>query len=242
MPTALVTGASRGIGAAIARRLAADGFDVAIHYHQDADGAEATAADVRALGRDAAIHQADLGDLDAARSLAQTAASRFPDLSIFVNNAGIYERTALADMTSQAWRRTMAVDLDGPAMMCQALTPVLSKQPKAAIVHISSVVAMRGSTHGAHYTAAKAALLGLTKAQAREMAPVRVNAVCPGYIDTEILAGDSPERRKTRAAEVPLGRIGLPEDVAGAVSFLCSPDASYMTGQTLHINGGLWMN
>ncbi len=242
MPTALVTGASRGIGAAIARRLAADGFDIAIHYHQDAAGAEATTAAVRALGRDAAMYQADLGDLDAALSLAETAARRFPDLSVFVNNAGVYDRTALADMTSAAWRRTMAVDLDGPAMICQALGPTLALHRGAAIVHISSVVAVRGSTHGAHYTAAKAALLGLTKAQAREMAPVRVNAVCPGYIDTDILAADTPERRQARAAEVPLGRVGLPEDVAGAVSFLCSPDARYMTGQTLHINGGLWMN
>ncbi len=241
MPAALVTGASRGIGAAIARRLAADGFDIAIHYHQDAEGAAATADAVRALGREAAIYQADLGDLDAAASLAATVAQRFPELAVFVNNAGIYQRTSLADMAADDWRRTMSIDLDGPAILSQALAPWLAARPDAAIVHISSIVAVRGSTHGAHYTAAKAALLGLAKAQAREWAPLRVNAVCPGYIATDLLAQDTPERRAARANEVPMGRVGTPEDVAGVVAFLCSKDAGYVTGQTLHVNGGLWM-
>ncbi len=242
MPSALVTGASRGIGAAIARRLARDGFDVAIHYHSDEAGAEATREAVMGLGRRAATFHADLGDTIAAQALAQAVIQDFPDLTVFVNNAGIYDRTPMAAMTPEAWRRTMAVDLDGPAVLCQALAPTLSKQDDAAIVHISSIVAVRGSTHGAHYTAAKGALLGLTKAQALEMAPIRVNAVAPGYIDTDMLADDSPERRMQRAGEVPLGRIGSPDDIAGGVSFLCSPDARYVTGQTLHINGGLWMN
>ncbi len=240
MPTALVTGASRGIGAAVAKRLAADGHDIAIHYHQHQAGAEATLQAVQDLGRDASIHQADLGDPSAVADLAEGVRRRWPDLTLLVNNAGIYQRGAAQGLRPEAWRRTLAVDLEGPALLAQALAPHLPSD-RGTIVHISSVVAMRGSSHGAHYAAAKAGLLGLTKAQAREWAPLRVNAVCPGYIDTDILAGDSQERRAARAAEVPLGRVGAPDDVAAAVSFLCSKDAAYITGHALQVNGGLWM-
>ncbi len=234
----LVTGASRGIGAAIARRMAADGHDVAVHYHQDRSGAEATAAAVQASGQEAAVFQADIGAPEAAWRLAEEAIMRFPDLAVLVNNAGIYDRRAMTEMAADHWRQTMAVNLDGPAALCQALAARL-RAADGCIVHISSIVAARGTTHGQHYAASKAALLGLTKAQALEWAPLRVNAICPGYIATDILADDTAEKRQQRAEEVPLGRIGTPEDVAGAVSFLCSRDAAYVTGQTIHVNGGL---
>lgn len=240
MPTALVTGASKGIGAAIARRLARDGFDVLVHYHADAAGAKRTVAAVRKLRRKAEALQADLGDEHQVRRLAADVAKRVPRLHCIVHNAGVYDRKGLADTDGAAWKATRTVDLDAPALLTHELLPRLA--PGSSIVFVSSIVAVRGSAHGAAYATAKAGLLGLTRALALELAPrVRVNAVAPGYIDTAILAGDSPARRKKRAAEVPLGRIGNPEDVAAAVSFLAGPDATYVTGTTLHVNGGLWV-
>lgn len=240
MPTALVTGASKGIGAAIARRLARDGFDVLVHYHKDAAGAKRTVAAVRSLHRKAEAIPADLSDEHQVRRLAVAVAKQAPKLHCVVHNAGLYERKSFAETDGAAWKATRTVDLDAPALLTHELLPRLA--PGASIVFVSSIVAVRGSAHGAAYAAAKAGLLGLTRALALELAPgIRVNAVAPGYVDTAILAGDSPARRKARAAEVPLGRIGKPEDVAGAVSFLVGPDAAYVTGTTLHVNGGLWL-
>ena len=184
---AFVTGSSRGIGQAIAVRLAQDGFDVVVHYHQDTDGAEATANMVRDTGREALVLQADLGGAEAAWACAEAAGRG--GLDAFVANAGLYDRRGFEDMTGDAWRRTMAVDLDAPALMTQALLPHLTTD--ARIVFISSVVAVRGSTHGAHYSTAKAGLLGLTRSLALELAPRRVNAVLPGYIDTDMI-DDTP--------------------------------------------------
>lgn len=232
---AFVTGASRGIGQAIAVRLAKDGFDVVVHYHQDADGAEATANRVRDAGRQALVLQADLGDVDAAWACAEAAGDG--GLDVFVANAGLYDRRGFEDMTGDAWRRTMAVDLDAPALMSQALLPHLTAD--ARIVFISSVAAARGSTHGAHYSTAKAGLLGLTRSLALELAPRRVNAVLPGYIDTDMI-DDTPQRRAERETEVPLGRVGDPQDIAGTVSWLVGPDSAYVTGQAIQVNGGLW--
>lgn len=240
VPSALVTGASRGIGAAVAKRLARDGFDVALHYHQDRAGVDATRKAVEKEGRTAEVLQADLADPTSAWHVAREATNVWGKLDAFVANAGLYDRRSLADMTGDAWRQTLAVDLDAPAVMAQALLPNLG--PSASLVFVSSIVASRGTPHGAHYAAAKAGLVGLTRALALELAPkVRVNAVAPGYVDTDMIDGDSPERRAGREQEVPLGRVGSPEDVAGAVSWLCGPDSAYVTGQLLHINGGLWM-
>ncbi len=240
MPTALITGASRGIGAAIARRLARGGHDILIHYHQDATGAEATAAAVRDAGHDATVMQGDLADVDAMLRVADAAVNA-GDLCVFVANAGIYDRVGLAESDPTRWRRSLAVNLDAPAMMSRHMAPELSKN-HGAIIHVSSIVASRGTAHGAAYAASKAALLGLTKAQALEWAPdIRVNAVCPGYIDTDMIGDDTAGRRADRIAEVPLGRIGTPRDVANAVAWLASSESGYMTGQTLHVNGGLFM-
>lgn len=239
MPSALVTGASRGIGAAVARRLARDGFDVALHYHEDEAGAEASRRAVEAEGRAAVVLRADLADPTEAWRIAEDAARALGGVDAFVANAGLYDRRRLAEMTGDAWRRSMAVNLDAPAATTQALLPHLG--PGASVVFVSSVAAARGSAHGAAYAAAKAGLLGLTRSLARELAPVRVNAVAPGYVDTDMLAEDSPERRREREREVPLGRVGTPDDVAGAVSWLVGPDGAYVTGQVLHVDGGLWM-
>jgi NAD(P)-dependent dehydrogenase (short-subunit alcohol dehydrogenase family) len=240
LPAALVTGASKGIGAAVARRLAADGFDVLVHYNKDTAGARRTAEAVKKLRRKAVVVKADLSaprDLD---WLAQETARAFPRLDCVVHNAGVYERRPFEKMTGTAWVATRLVDLDAPAVLTHLLLDRLARD--ASVVFISSIAAVRGSRHGAHYAASKAGLLGLTKALALELAPkVRVNAVAPGYVDTAILEADSPAKRKERAEEVPLARLGRPEDVASAVAFLAGPDARYVTGQVLHVNGGLWM-
>lgn len=240
-PAALVTGASKGIGAAVARRLAKDGFDVVVHYARDAAGARRTAAAVRKAGRAATVVQADLARPGAAEQLGAAVAQEAPRLACVVHNAGVYERSGFAALGAEAWRRTLEVDLTAPALLTHALLPRLERG--ASVVLVSSIVAARGSAHGAHYAAAKAGLLGLARSLALELAPrgVRVNAVAPGYVATALLAGDSAARRRQRAAEVPLGRVGSPEDVAGVVSFLAGPDSGYVTGQAVHVNGGLWM-
>lgn len=240
MPTALVTGASKGIGAAVARRLAHDGFDVVVHYHKDVLGAKRTVAAVHKAKRKAVALQADLASSRDLDWLAEETGRTFPRLDCVVHNAGVYERLPFSEMTGNAWIATRLVDLDAPAVLTHLLLERLARD--ASVIFVSSIAAVRGSRHGAHYAAAKAGLLGLTKSLALELAPkVRVNAVAPGYIDTAILADDPPAKRKSRAHEVPLARLGQPEDVAAAVSFLAGPDSRYMTGQVLHVNGGLWM-
>lgn len=239
MPTALVTGASKGIGAAVARRLAADGFDVAVHYHTDTAGARRTVEAVKKLRRRAVAIKADLSSPRDLEWLAQEATGTFPRLDCLVHNAGVYERRKFAEMTGTAWVATRLVDLDAPAVLTHQLLGKLARD--SSIVFVSSIAAVRGSKHGAHYGAAKAGLLGLTRSLALELAPrTRVNAVAPGYIETALLAEDSATKREQRAAEVPLARLGRPEDVAAAVSFLAGADSRYMTGQVLHVNGGLW--
>lgn len=240
MPAALVTGASKGIGAAIARRLAADGFDVVVHYHSDMPGARRTADAVKKLRRKAVLVKADLSSPRDLEWLAQESTRAFPRLDCLVHNAGIYERRSFSEMTGTAWVNTRLVDLDAPAVLTHLLLEKMARD--SSIVFVSSIAAVRGSAHGAHYAASKAGLLGLAKSLALELAPkVRVNAVAPGYVDTALLEGDSPAKRKERTEEVPLARIGRPEDVAAAVSFLAGPDSRYVTGQVLHVNGGLWM-
>lgn len=237
---ALVTGASTGIGAAIARRLAEDGFDVIAHYATDAAGAKRTAAAIRKLGRTCALVQADFSDPAGPDLLAKDVQESGARLDTIVHNAGIYDRRAFAELDEAAWQRTLAIDLQAPALITRQLLPALAKG--ASVVFVSSVAAVRGSKHGAAYAAAKAGLLGLTRSLALELAPtVRVNAVAPGFIDTAILAGDTAAKRRQRAAQVPLGRVGSPAEVAGVVSFLAGPDSSYVTGTVLHVNGGLWL-
>jgi 3-oxoacyl-[acyl-carrier protein] reductase len=238
---ALVTGASKGIGAACARRLARDGFDVIVHYHSDRKGAELTAAAVKKAKRKAILVQGDLAnarDVHAVTVAVQDNAKR--DLAVVVHNAGMYDRRKFSEMGGTKWQATRAIDLDAPALLTFQVLPHLSLG--ASVIFMSSIVAMRGSAHGAHYGAAKAGLLGLARSLAVELAPrVRVNAVCPGYIDTAMIGPEPAAKRREREAEVPLNRVGRPEEVAAVVSFLAGKDSSYMTGATLHVNGGLWI-
>ncbi len=240
---ALVTGASRGIGAATARRLARDGMDIVVHYHEHRDGAEATARVIREAGQEAILVQADLGEADQAEALADEALGAYDHLEAVVNNAGIYPRQPIEEISADQFESVLRVNTHSAFNVTRRLVPTLKQRGGGRVVNISSILAVYGSSHGVHYTASKAALLGLTRAMARELAPhgIRVNAVCPGYIETDILAQDTHEQRAKRNERVPMGRVGQPEEIAGVVSFLVGPDASYITGQTLHVNGGLWI-
>lgn len=241
--TALVTGASRGIGAATALRLARDGLDVVIHYNENAKKAQDVVQAVGALGVKAVLVQADLGVPASVDALVQHVHSEVAGIDVLVNNAGVYPRAFMHETSAADWKRTMDVNVGGMFQVTQALVPYMVEQEWGRIVNLSSVLGLRGSRHGAAYAASKAAVLGFTKSVAHELAPhgITVNAVAPGAIETDILSSDTPRQRAKRVKTIPMGRVGAPEDVAAAVSFLARDDAGYVTGHTLHVNGGFLM-
>ncbi|WP_265502586.1 SDR family NAD(P)-dependent oxidoreductase [Paracoccus beibuensis] len=237
---ALVTGASRNIGRAIAVRLAQDGCDVVVHVGQDLSAGEESANAVRAAGARAEVMAADLRQKEAITGLAQAAGEAFGRLDIIVNNAAIRPETPFADLTLEAWRDVMSVCLEAPFLLCQAVLPYLSRSPCGRIVNIGGLTAHTGAEGRAHIITAKAGLVGLTKALAHELAGhgICVNCVSPGLIETKRV-GASPAHHTSRRNL--LGWRGLPDDVADAVAYLSGPTARYVTGQTLHVSGGAFL-
>ncbi len=237
---ALVTGASRGIGAATAMRLAQDGFDVAVTYAERKQDALRILNAIETSGRRGIAVQADVSRVEDARRMVAETVGGLGRLDVLVNNAGVYQRAFFDETSPQDWDRRLAINLSSCFYAAKAAVPEMRKAGGGRIIGVTSQLAYRGTTHGADYVAAKAGIIGLTKALALELAKdhILVNAVAPGSIETDILAGDTPEDRARRVRTIPLGRVGQADEVAAAIAFLASPDAAYITGQVLHVNGG----
>jgi 3-oxoacyl-[acyl-carrier protein] reductase len=232
--TALVTGASRGIGRAVAAELAGAGASVVIGYRSGRDEAEALASE---LGARAV--QADVSIPDEARALVEEAG----EISILVNNAGLTRDGVLARMSDDDWRSVIDTNLSGVFDTCRAASRGMMKRRAGAIVNVSSIVGLRGNWGQTNYAASKAGIIGFTKSLARELGSrgVRANVVAPGYINTRLTDVIPAEAQEAMLANTPLGKLGDPEDVAGAVRFLCSDEASFITGEVLLVDGGLGM-
>jgi NAD(P)-dependent dehydrogenase (short-subunit alcohol dehydrogenase family) len=242
---ALVTGAQQGIGAAIARALAAAGADVAINWLDDKAAAEQVAAAVQGVGRRALLVEADLGKLAQVRAMVAAVAAGLGPIDVLVNNAGVFPRVKFLDMTERDWDFVIDVNLKGACFCAQeaARAMVRDRRP-GTIVNLTSGAAFRGSPNGAHYCASKGGLLSLTRQLALELAPhrIRVNAIAPGLTDTaQPRYGMREEELQAAGRAIPLGRIAAPEDIARAALFLAADDAGFMTGQCLHVNGGSYL-
>ncbi|MHB8399900.1 MAG: 3-oxoacyl-[acyl-carrier-protein] reductase [Candidatus Limnocylindrales bacterium] len=240
---AVVTGGSRGIGRAIVLRLATQGADVAFSYRGNQAAALETAAAVEAIGRRALAVQGDVTDPAAAEAVVAAALAAFGSIDILVNNAGITRDDLIMRMSIDAWREVLETNLFGAFYTTKAVTRPMLRARSGRIVNITSVSGQAGQTGQANYSAAKAGLIGLTKATARELASrgITANAVAPGFVLTELTAGLPEALTAELVARTPLGRFGTVEEVAAAVAFLASDEAAFITGQVLAIDGGLVM-
>ena len=234
--TVLITGGSRGIGAAAARAFAAEGYRVAIGYLHSREKAEALADEIGGIAL-----QADVGDPLQVQNMVDSVLDKFCQLDILVCNAGVAWQGLLADMSLEEWRRLMATDLDGVFLCCKAVLPHFIHRKAGKIITVSSMWGQVGASCEVAYSAAKAGVIGLTKALAQEVAPsgITVNCVAPGAIETEMNAHLPAEAMQALTEQTPLGRLGTPEDVARTMLFLASEGADFMTGQVLSPNGGL---
>ena len=239
-PVALVTGGGRGIGAAISDRLAADGYDVLLTYNQSSKPAEMIVDTIRERGDDALAVKVDCADSGEVGLLGQHPWMA-RKIEVLVLNHGIYNRIEGHKMTMDDLDTTMKTNFEGAVAVWKAVQPHLSDD--ARMVVVGSQLSIRGSPHGADYSASKAALSAWARSLAQSVGPEgkRVNVLAPGYVDTDLLSGDSREKRLQREGEVPLQRVATAEDMASTVSFLVGPDSSYITGAILHVNGGLYL-
>jgi 3-oxoacyl-[acyl-carrier protein] reductase len=240
---AVVTGASRGIGRSIALALADAGAHVVVNYAGNAQAAKEVAEAIEQKGRQAFIYQADVADSEQVATMMEEVLKVFGKIDILVNNAGITRDNLLMRMKEEEWDQVIATNLKGVYNCIKAVTRPMMKQRSGRIINISSVVGSVGNPGQANYVAAKAGVIGLTKATAKELASrgITVNAVAPGFIETDMTAKLTEEIQAGLLTQIPLQKLGQPNDVAHMVSFLASEKASYVTGQTIHVDGGMFM-
>lgn len=236
----VVTGASRGIGRAVALEVAHLGARVLVNYQRNAAAAEAVVQQIVAAGGEAVALAADVGDEQAVQGMVEATLERWGRLDVFVNNAGITDDAPLVRLKPEQWQRVIETDLTSVFLCCRAAVPVMRAQRYGRIITIGSLAGLAGNVGQANYAAAKAALIGFSRALAREVAGDRitVNVVAPGYIDTDLVDSVAPALRAWALESIALGRFGTPEEVSAAVAFLASPRASYITGHVLTIDGG----
>ncbi|MBD3918203.1 3-oxoacyl-[acyl-carrier-protein] reductase [Paenibacillus sp. PR3] len=240
---ALVTGASRGLGRAIAIALAEAGADVAVNYAGSEAAAVETANAIEALGRRAILVQGNVGKSEEFEAIVKKTIEEFGKLDILVNNAGITRDNLIMRMKEEEFDQVIETNLKGVFNGIKSVSRQMMKQRSGRIINISSVVGSLGNPGQANYVAAKAGVIGLTKSAARELASrgITVNCIAPGFIETEMTDKLSDEAKAHHTGQIPLARMGQPNDIAQAVRFLASDAASYMTGQTIHIDGGMYM-
>ena len=241
--TAIVTGASRGIGRAIALKLAKDGYNIVVNYSGSQERAEAVAKEVQAFNVEALIVQANVAEADDVKKLIDTTLETFDTIDVLVNNAGITRDNLLMRLKEDDWDAVIDTNLKSVFLCTKAVARPMMKQRAGRIINMASVVGIVGNAGQANYTASKAGVIGLTKTSAKELAArnILVNAVAPGFIETEMTDAMQAEAKAGMEAQIPLAKLGQPEDIADVVSFLAGDASRYMTGQVLHVDGGMVM-
>ena len=237
---ALVTGASRGIGRAIAIELAREGADVVVNFNQSEEKAEEVAHAIETIGRRGLAIKADVSRTDQIEAMRKQVLKEFGGVQVLVNNAGVHHHLKSWEIDEAEWRRVLGVNIGGVFLCSRMFSPEMRENKWGRIINISSIIAFTGTDHEAHYGASKSAVVGLTKSLALELAPynITVNAIAPGWIETDMTATATVEEKKKALELIPLRRMGEPEDIAHAAVFLASERASFITGQTIHVNGG----
>ncbi|AKU92055.1 3-oxoacyl-ACP reductase family protein [Vulgatibacter incomptus] len=241
---ALITGASGALGRAIAERLSAEGYDVALHYRAKEEEAKQLARELEAKGKGRAVPvQADIRRANEVDRMVQETEQALGPITLLVNNAGLVRDRSLHKLSDEDWDVVLDTNLRGAFRLCRAVSPGMRDRQQGCIVSISSIVGAMGNFGQANYAASKAGLIGLTKSLAKELARDRitVNAICPGFMDTPMVRAVPEAVQEKLVAQIPLGRFGEPSAVGEAVAYLAGPGGAWVTGQVLHVNGGMYM-